>query len=202
MPVLGVKVRKEYLKNFKDGFGDYVNGRIFSIKSIKGKALLFDVHLENGAIYRGLPISAFCVDTNAPKEDLTKLEVYDAFSYDVSVIQYDYMKSMDFIILNKDGTKETGMYVCTIHNFARNSLVDSGYNEYPGEDKDFYMIEKDNGNFCIYPTNMLLAVDGSFTKIDDKNKPDLDRNVTNYYSERSFDQSGDGYLYSFKVDDD
>lgn len=201
MPVLNVFVRKQYLKKHNSGFGSYVKGRVFSVKSIKGRALTFDVHLENGAIYRGLPVSAICTDKAAPYEELSKLEVYDAFSYDVSVIQYEYMKYMDFIILNKDKTKETGVYVCTIHNYARNNLVDSGYSEFPGEDKDFYMIEKENGNFCIYPTNMILAVDGSFTKINNE-KIDLDRNEELYCSENAFDESGEGYLYSFKKDED
>jgi len=60
LPTTKVWVRKEYLCDHKDGFGEFVEGVWVCAKSIPGRAFYFETYLpEYAAMYDKLPISAF-----------------------------------------------------------------------------------------------------------------------------------------------
>jgi len=59
LPPIYCKVRKEYLYDLKEHHGESEECVIFSLTSISGRALLFNIMLPNGACYWRLPISAF-----------------------------------------------------------------------------------------------------------------------------------------------
>ena len=59
IPPIYCKIRKEYLYDLKENKGQYSDCVIFSISSISGRAILFNIMLPNGACYWRLPISAF-----------------------------------------------------------------------------------------------------------------------------------------------
>ena len=60
LPTKKVWVRKEYLRDLKDGHGEYVEGIWVCAKSIQGRAFYFETYLpEYGAMFDKLPISAF-----------------------------------------------------------------------------------------------------------------------------------------------
>lgn len=60
LPAQKVWIRKEYLRDFKDGYGEFVEGVWVCAKSIPGRAFYFETYLpEYGALYDKLPISAF-----------------------------------------------------------------------------------------------------------------------------------------------
>jgi hypothetical protein len=60
VPPIKVWVRREYLRDFRDGHGDYTPGYWVTCKSLTGRALYFETYLtEYGALYDKLPISAF-----------------------------------------------------------------------------------------------------------------------------------------------
>ena len=53
-------VRKEYLQDFEKGHGEFVEAVIVAVKSVQGRALIFEAYLpEYGACYDKLPIVAF-----------------------------------------------------------------------------------------------------------------------------------------------
>ena len=89
IPPVKVWVRKEHLRDLRDGFGEYVLGYWVSVKSLPGRAFYFETYLpEYGALYDKLPISAFLAwdsdSPDAPKapdpdldlENLTILELF------------------------------------------------------------------------------------------------------------------------------
>jgi len=90
LPPIQCFVRKEYLYDFEKGFGEYEPCYWVSVKSIKGKALYIESLLTNyGALYDKLPISAYVWKTDIQDEflPLDFLEIWDAFSYNISVIE-------------------------------------------------------------------------------------------------------------------
>ena len=60
LPPTKVWVRREYLRDLRDGEGEYTLGYWVTCKSLTGRALYFETYLtEYGALYDKLPISAF-----------------------------------------------------------------------------------------------------------------------------------------------
>jgi len=68
LPTTKVWVRKEYLRDLKDGHGEFVEGVWVSAKSIPGRAFYFETYLpEYAAMFDKLPISAFVSSPETPK---------------------------------------------------------------------------------------------------------------------------------------
>ena len=71
LPAQKVWVRKEYLRDLKDGYGEFVEGVWVTAKSIPGRAFYFETYLpEYGAMFDKLPISAFVSEPKTPDPDL------------------------------------------------------------------------------------------------------------------------------------
>ena len=77
MPAEKVWVRKEYLRDLKDGHGEFVEGVWVSAKSIPGRAFYFETYLpQYGALFDKLPISAFLSRPKTPDPDLSLPKLY------------------------------------------------------------------------------------------------------------------------------
>ena len=59
IPPIYCKIRKEYLYDMDENKRGELDCVIFSISSISGRSILFNIMLPNGACYWRLPISAF-----------------------------------------------------------------------------------------------------------------------------------------------
>jgi len=89
VPPIRVYVKKEYLYDHQKGHGEYVEGHWVTVKSIQGRALYFETYIyESGALFDKLPISAFVSRTDNITENmkLEDLELWDAFSYNITVL--------------------------------------------------------------------------------------------------------------------
>ena len=90
LPAIDVWVRKEYLRDQKDGHGKFVKGVWVSCKSLPGRAFYFETYLpEYGALFDKLPISAFCSSPETPEPDLDlyNLQFWNCMDYNVTCIQ-------------------------------------------------------------------------------------------------------------------
>ena len=60
LPHLKCYVRKEYLHDLNKGHGEFVDCVIIAVKSIQGRALMFEAYLPDyGACFDKFPLSAF-----------------------------------------------------------------------------------------------------------------------------------------------
>jgi hypothetical protein len=110
LPPVKVFVKKQYLYDHQKGKGEFVEGVWVSCKSIQGRALYFETYLpEYGALYDKLPISAFVTSPDI-KDDLSleELELWDAFSYNLTVIEKQSVAGVDVNIYphQKNGITE------------------------------------------------------------------------------------------------
>ena len=97
VPPTKVWVRREYLRDLRDGHGEYTPGYWVTCKSLTGRALYFETYLtEYGALYDKLPISAFLAwdsdhpDTPQPPEPdlpLTDLQFWNGFDTGLTVVE-------------------------------------------------------------------------------------------------------------------
>ena len=183
LPPIKVYVKKEYLYDHEKGHGEFVEGVWITVKSIEGRALYFETYLpEYGALYDKLPISAF---VNSPdiKDNLKleELELWDAFSYHIAVINKAYMGSMKCKYLAPSGKWYYGEYLFTIDScHADTNILNVNYSEVPEEHKSFNILKLDNGHFAAQPNNRCLFYDKSLTPSKPL-QPDF-KVSTKYYS--------------------
>jgi len=167
LPAQKVWIRKEYLRDFKDGYGEFVEGVWVCAKSIPGRAFYFETYLpEYGALYDKLPISAFVSEPKTPELDLDlpNLQFWNCMDYGIRTICKQFIASMDWEILSRHFGTLRGQYICTLDNYHYNpDVIDYSTSEIPEEHKSFNLIELINGQFALYPNNRCRIFDNSLS---------------------------------------
>ena len=168
LPPIQCFVRKEFLYDFKSGYNEYEPCYWVSVKSIKGKALYIESLLTRyGALYDKLPISAYVWKTEVNVDDLLPLdylEIWDAFSYHISVLTKSTLSGLTCKVLMKDKKLYDGSYLFTIDScHSEPNELDVSLSETPNEHKSFNIIKLNNGQFAAQPNNRILFYDQSLT---------------------------------------
>lgn len=84
-------IRREYLYDLQDHHGETEPVVVFGLASRPGYALGFHVMTEAGAVIWRVPISALVHKPDAPVIPLDHLQLWDAFSPEVSVHEFDWL---------------------------------------------------------------------------------------------------------------
>ena len=167
LPAQRVWVRKEYLRDLKDGHGDFVEGVWVSAKSIPGRAFYFETYLpEYAAMFDKLPISAFVSspETPTPDLDLPNLQFWNCMDYGVRAIVKQHVSTMDFEVYTRNYGFLKGKYLFTLDNYHVDpDVIDTNVSEVPDEHKSHNCIMLENGQFCLYPNNRMRVFDLSIT---------------------------------------
>lgn len=170
LPPVKVLVRPEYLYDFQcDEDAPLVEGIWCSVKSIKGEAFRFETYLpEYGALYDKLPISAF-VDP-ALKDGLKMvdlpldvLQIWDALSYHVTVVDKPLLKGLRAQFFAKDRMVYDGEYLFTLDTCSPDPRIpDFGFSESVDEHKSYNVLKLANGQFALQPNNRCRFFDPAF----------------------------------------
>lgn len=176
LPSTKVWVRKEYLRDLKDGYGEFVEGVWVSAKSIPGRVFYFETYLpEYAAMFDKLPISAFVSFPETPKVDmnLPNLQFWNCMDYGVRAIVKQHISTMDFEVYTRNHGFLKGKYLFTLDNYHVDpDVIDTNVSEIPDEHKSHNCILLENGQFCLYPNNRMRLFDLSITPENPKN-PDF-----------------------------
>ena len=134
----------------------------FAITSTPGRAWGCHVLLENGAIYRNLPLHAlyFGSDIFPSEWSLKQSQRWDCYGWNFETIQYTYLRGQR-CLADCDGVTHYGDYLFTAAPF------DDGFSDDPEQNKEFLFIELDNGRVTVQPTNKVMILDDSFHKNTD-----------------------------------
>jgi hypothetical protein len=208
LPPIQCYVRKEFLYDFQKGHGEYEPCYWVSVKSIKGKALYIESYLTNyGACYDKLPISAYVWKTDVNENELLPLdflEIWDAFSYNITVIKKELLFGMDAKVYMKDKKFYNGVYMFTIDScHSEPNELNTTLSETPNEHKSFNIIKLDNGQFAAQPNNRVLFYDQSLTP-SGLRIPDFKVSTKEFYCEDSTKWSvgdEDNFFYDIKKND-
>jgi hypothetical protein len=165
-----VWVRAEYLYDFERGHGEFVEGIWVSVKSIPGEAFRFETWLPStGALYDKLPISAFLSEAVLPDPDLPLdfLQIWDAMSYDITVVDKPFLAGQRCEMFAKDRKMYGGEYILTIDSAHLDRRVpDFGFSETPEDHKSFNLIALDNKQFALQPNNRMRFSDPAFSPVN------------------------------------
>jgi hypothetical protein len=183
IPPIEVFIRKEFLYDFtKDsknnllGENEYESAHWITTKSIPNQALYFESFLHDyGALYDKLPIHAFVWKTDIDKNNiypLDWLQLWDCFSYNISVIKKQRLRNARCEVIMKDKSKAPGQYLFTIDSCSSDpNELDISWSETPNEHKSFNIIKLDNGQFAAQPNNRVLWKHQSQTPSTDLKTP-------------------------------
>jgi len=168
IPPVYCKIRKEYLYDLKKNKGQSSDCVIFSISSIPGRAILFNIMLPNGACYWRLPISAFFQKrydrAEVPDMQVHELELWNSFSYYPAVTCFDFLIGERAKYFGIDKKLHHGQYLFTI-DWAHPdpNILDVEHSEIPEEHKCAHILALDNGNYAAQPNNRILWNVSSYT---------------------------------------
>lgn len=175
LPPVKVYVLAEYLYDHEARHGELVEGIWVSVKAIRGEAFRFETYLpQYGALYDKLPISAFTwngqIDELLP---LDVLQIWDALSYHVDVVEKPFLKGLRAEFFGKDKVLHKGEYLFTLDTCNPDPRIpDFTFSETIDEHKSFNVLKLDNGQFALQPNNRCRFFDPAFNP-QEMFKPDF-----------------------------
>jgi hypothetical protein len=157
-------------------------------------------------MYDKLPISAFVSSPKIPVPDLklSDLQFWNCMDYGVVAIEKFFIKSMDFEIYCRSGSKIKGTYLFTLDNYHPDiNTLNATTAEKPDEHKSHNIIELENGQYAIYPNNRMRIYDLSLTP-EKLLKPDFKVSTKYYQVENGLNwkRLGDTDEYFWKNSDE
>lgn len=159
-PAIRLYVRNKYL-GLTDN--DITEAYLLSVTSVANRPLMFTVHLETGALWSRLPITALYMNRYLKHETVPtemSLELAQPFTCldgSIQVIAHPHLKNYE-IIAKMNNEVSTGHYLFTV------DVVGDGLAEDPVQFKTHNICVLNNGNLIAYPNNYLLFKDGYFTE--------------------------------------
>jgi hypothetical protein len=167
LPPVHCYIRKEFLYDFKTGYGEYEPCIWVSIKSLRSQAFRIESYLPHyGALYDKLPLHAYVSRVNNLEPDnfltLDTLQIWDCFSYDITVIQKAFLRNLSCKFYAKDKQFHHGNYMFTVDNASPDlNIIDTSYSEWPEDHKSFNFIELNNGQYAAQPNNRCIFFDAA-----------------------------------------
>lgn len=176
LPPVKVQVLPEYLYDFDGKDRDLVQGIWVSVKAIRGEALRFETYLpEYGALFDKLPISAFMHDemddegVELPLLPLDMLQIWDAMSYHITVVDKPFLKGLRAEFFGKDKRLHPGEYLFTLDTCNPDPRIpDFTFSETVDEHKSYNVLRLNNGQFALQPNNRCRFYDPAFNPQDMK----------------------------------
>ena len=152
VPVFDCLIRKEYLYDLQQHHGEYEDVTVFGLASVQGRALGFHLLTETGAQMARIPLSALVFKEHEPHIPLHYLQLWDCFSYEVSVTDFDWLHEMRVQTVLRDKQITDGSYMFTVDWYGNNE------SEEPGEDghKNAHVIKLDCGCIAAQPNNRII----------------------------------------------
>lgn len=156
IPSFKALVRKSHFtKNIEDK-DIFLNIYVFGLQSADGKILTFHVMTDDGMVRSRVPISE--IYTKIPENDIpfNFKQLWDCFSTNVSVIEYNFLNSHRAQIALRDGSKVWGTYMFTVDWF------DNPYSDEPSDYKCGHIFRSDDGYLLCQPNNRIFWRDSNW----------------------------------------
>lgn len=194
IPSFKALVKKSYFTKNIDDKDEYYNVYVFGIQSCSGKILTFHVITDSGMLRSRVPISE--IYTRIPTNDVpfNYKQLWDCFSENVSVVEYDFLAFHKAQVVLRDGSKVWATYIFTI------DWYNNPYSDEPSDYKCGHVLESDDGYLLCMPNNRIFWKDSNFvTKPLPENlkqfKVDTDLPSVENQSDRWVAEDTDSFYY-------
>lgn len=176
IPLTYALARREFLRDQRDGHGEYEEACLFGVTAIEGRVPAFSAMMRNGAQWARLPLHAFATKPCDPLP-LSALCLWDCLSYHVTAHAYRYLQTLRCDVFCGDGITRPGTYLFTL------DWSESDYSEMPDQHKCHHVIELDSGHIAAMPNNRLRWHEPSWIK-PFNDRPDYLVQTAAYSAER------------------
>jgi hypothetical protein len=156
IPSFKALVKKSYFTKDINDTDEYYNVYVFGIQSVSGKILTFHVLTDSGMLRSRVPLSE--IYTKIPTNDIpfNYKQLWDCFSENVAVIEYDFLAFHRAQVVLRDGTKVWATYILTI------DWYNNPYSDEPSDYKCGHVLESDDGYLLCMPNNRIFWKDSNF----------------------------------------
>jgi hypothetical protein len=156
IPSFKALVKKSHFTKNEEDSSEYYNVYVFGIQSCAGKILTFHVMTDSGMLRSRVPISE--IYTKVPTKDIpfNYKQLWDCFSENVAVVNYDFLAYHKAQIVLRDSTKVWATYMFTI------DWYNNPYSEEPSDYKCGHILKSDDGYLLCMPNNRILWKDSNF----------------------------------------
>jgi hypothetical protein len=161
----------------------------FGIQSVNSKILTFHIMTDYGMLRSRVPISE--IFFKKPTKDIPYYfkQLWDCFSENVSVIEYDFLKEKRCQVILRDSSKVWATYLFTVDWF------NNGFSDEPSDYKCGHILVADDGYLLCQPNNRIFWKDSNLIvkkfpinvkdiKVDD-NLPSVENAADKWVSEDS-----------------
>jgi hypothetical protein len=148
-------VKKSYFT--KDETSDeYYNVYVFGIQSIAGKMLTFHILTDSGMMRSRVPLSEIYI--KEPENDIPFYykQLWDCFSENVSVVEYDFLAYHRCQVVLRDGSKVWANYMFTV------DWYNNPYSNEPSDYKCGHILASDDGYLLCMPNNRIFWKDSNW----------------------------------------
>lgn len=156
IPKFRAFVRKSWLTKNNDDYNVFDECYVFAVQSVPGRILSFHLMTDYGALRNCVPLSEVFVFK--PKSDIQIdfKQLWDCFSYNVSVIKYEYLDGKRCIVTLKDKSTIWATYFFTV------DWYDNDYSDDPVDYKCGHILYSDDGYLLCQPNNRIEWKDMNF----------------------------------------
>ena len=156
IPSFKALVKKSYFTKNELDEKEFYNVYVFGIQSCSGKILTFHVMTDTGMLRSRVPLSE--IYFKEPENDIPDIfkQLWDCFSENVSVIEYDFLSYHKAQIVLRDGTKVWGTYLFTV------DWYDNPYSNEASDYKCGHVFRADDGYLLCQPNNRIFWRDSNW----------------------------------------
>jgi hypothetical protein len=156
IPSFKAFVRKSYFTKNEVDADEFYNVYVFALQSCAGKIVTFHVLTDSGMLRSRVPLSE--IYTKIPTKDIpyNYKQLWDCFSENVSVIEYDFLAYHRCQVVLRDSTKVWATYILTI------DWYDNPYSDEPSDYKCGHVLESDDGYLLCMPNNRIFWKDSNW----------------------------------------
>jgi hypothetical protein len=156
IPSFKALVKKSYFTKDPNHTNEYYNVYVFGIQSVGGKIVTFHVLTDSGMLRSRVPLSE--IYAKIPTNDIpfNYKQLWDCFSENVSVVEYDFLAFHRAQVVLRDSTKVWATYIFTI------DWYNNPYSDEPSDYKCGHVLESDDGYLLCMPNNRIFWKDSNF----------------------------------------
>lgn len=199
IPSFKALLKKSHITKNPEDENVFMNVYVFGIQSADGKILTFHVMTDDGMLRSRVPISELY--TKIPSNDIhfNFKQLWDCFSNNVTVTEFDFLNSHRCQVVLRDGTKVWATYMFTVDWF------DNPYSDEPSDYKCGHILKSDDGYLLCQPNNRIFWKDSNWVtkKLPDNLKQfkvDTELPSVENLSDRWVTEDSNSFYYDIKED--
>ena len=149
-------VKKSYFTKNEADNDEYYNVYVFGVQSIAGKMLTFHILTDSGMMRSRVPLSEIYIQKPEKDVPFYYKQLWDCFSENVSVIEYDFLAYHRCQVVLRDGSKVWASYLFTV------DWYNNPYSNEPSDYKCGHILASDDGYLLCMPNNRIFWKDSNW----------------------------------------